>query len=490
MSSTDPWIAIGPALGPAATFGAIVTLALTAGVVARAASTRSARWWGLLGAMLSLLLAILAARRRSTSSVDALGADALGADALGMDALWGLDALSAPIFPFVVALFAVITLAAPTRFASPTLLARLALASALALVVIGARHPLLVALAWAGSSVPTAIELRGRPGARAFVVHHVVSALFVVAGLFAAHVASPRLAGALLVLGVLIREGVVPFHAWVPSLYERAPLGSALLFSRAQVGAYLLARVLVASPLGSSATWGLDLLGAMTMLYGAALALGQPGVRRALGYLATSQTAIVLLGLADGGPIGARGAVLAIVSVGLAQTGLGLALWVTEARRGELRLDGAGEGVAATPALAGATLFLGLACVGLPGTLAFVAEELVFHATLEARPWIGVAMVTATAINGVLVLRIALRIFAGGVIGGAFGARRPRGGADLLARERVAFGLLGASLVTFGVAPQRLLSVGAEDPAEIRADVHVSADMSRDAHRREIHDDR
>ena len=85
-----------------------------------------------------------------------------------------------------------------------------------------------------------------------------------------------------------------------------------------------------------------------------------------LGYLAVSQTALVLVGFADGGQLGATGALLVILAAGLAQTGFGLALVATEARRGTIQLDQDGGGHAATPALAGSLLVLGLSAVGLP----------------------------------------------------------------------------------------------------------------------------
>jgi NADH:ubiquinone oxidoreductase subunit 4 (subunit M) len=93
---------------------------------------------------------------------------------------------------------------------------------------------------------------------------------------------------------------------------------------------------------------------------------------------------------------------------------------------------------------------LGLASVGLPGTLAFVAEDLVFHATLEARPWTGVAVIAATALNGISVLRIAFRLFGG--------RTRRTGEGDLTGRERLVLGALGAFLFALGLAPHPILA--------------------------------
>ncbi|MCU0672614.1 MAG: hypothetical protein MUE69_07455 [Myxococcota bacterium] len=397
---------------------------------------------------------------------------------------FGLDHLSAPLAPFVVAIGLAVVLGTPNRFAGGSVaaadgatdpragrghyFARLLANVALSLALLAARTPLTLAIFWILSGAPMLAELRGRRGFRIFLVQHLASSTLVLVGVVVAKLAAlESLAAPLLVLGIMVREGIFPFHAWVPRFFVRAPLGSALVFVQPQIGAYVLARWVVADPLGGSASWLLDVLGVVTMLYGAALALGQRSARRALGYLAVSQSALVLLGLADGGLLGATGALLVIVAVGLAQTGFGLAISATEARRGPLRLDVESGGFSSTPALAGATLMLGLASIGLPGTLAFVAEDLVFHATLEARPWVGVVMVLATAINGIAILRIAFRLFGG--------RTRRTGEGDLTRRERFVLGLVGAVLVTLGLVPQPVLAPTMEAFEHLVVPTHTSA---------------
>lgn len=432
---------------------AIALATITTAMTARSRDDARARRWAGLGSALTLGFALVASFRDRSADAPTGFDETLPS--------FGLDGLSAPLFPLVAGLVLAIVLGAPARFAARATLARIVATGALFLGLLGARAPIVVALFWVLSSLPTILELRGRSGGRVFFVHRVASTVLVASGVLLATTSHTTLAGSLVVLGVMVREGIFPFHAWVPRLYERAPLGTALVFLQPQIGAYVLARFVITGPL-ASASLLLDVLGVITVLYAAALALGQRSGRRALGYLAVSQSALVLVGLADGGLLGATGAILVIVSVGLAQTGFGLALWATEARRGELVLDADGGGHASTPALAGATLVLGLASVGLPGTLAFVAEDLVFHATLEARPWVGIAMVIATALNGISVLRIVFRLFGG--------RARKTGERDLTPRERVVLGLVGATLVLFGLLPHPLLAP-AHDALE-RLDVH------------------
>lgn len=431
----------------------IVLGGLAVPFVGRAPSPTAGRWRAAAAAG-PMLASALAAALLSPIDGPIAGFDTLAPVGLH---LFALDGLSAPLFPFVAGLCLAVVLGTPSRFANAKVFARLMATGTLYLGLLAARSPIVVAGFWILTAVPALLELRGKDGQRAFAAHRTVSTLLVSAGVIAVSVEpTSALAGALLVFGVMVREGVFPFHGWVPRFFERASLGTALLFVQPQIGAYVLARFVITQS-GGPASLLLDALGVITLLYGAGLALGQRSSRRALGYLAVSLSAPVLIALADGGSLGATGALLVIMSVGLAQTGFGLALWATEARRGALRLDVQGGGHSSTPALAGATLVLGLASVGLPGTLSFIAEDLVFHATVEARPWVGLVMVIATALNGVGVLRIAFRLFGG--------RRRTSGEGDLSGRERTVLGLLGATLIVLGLAPQPLL-----DPAAAMVD--------------------
>jgi NADH-quinone oxidoreductase subunit M len=426
---------------------ALSTGALTALAVGRIADPRRARSVAVGGSVVVTLAALAASLREILVRPEAVPF------ALDLKLDWQLDVdgLSAPLFPFVGVLLTAILAGTPTRFLDRGTIARQVFTAVTFLLLLAARSPEVLALAWVLSSVPTVIELRRLDRGGAFVAYRLASTLLVASGIVLATGSAPlhEIAGAMVLLGVLVREGVFPFHAWVPRLYERVPLGSALLFVQPQIGAYVLARLVVAGPLHAPALL-LDVLGIVSVLYGALLVFAQRSTRRALGYLTVSQSALVLLGLADGGLLGASGAVLVILAIGTAQTGFGLALWALEARRGALRIDVESGGHDATPGLASAMLLLGLAGVGLPGTLAFVAEDLVFHATLEHRPWVGVAIVLATAVNGMNVIRIVFRLFGG--------VRRRSGEVDLTLRERVVFGVLSAVLLGLGLYPQPLLS--------------------------------
>ncbi len=423
-----------------ASLASIAALAIGAVASSQARGPRAVRIAALLAASSSLSFGLLATVAVSRST---------GATAI--------DGIAAPFLAFTSALVLLTVLSAPTAFVRPDWAGRTLLTGAALGGFFVARDSLVLWSLWTCSAIPMYFELRARSGtrrgslaARAYAAHAFASSAFIALGLAFGGLGHSMhaLSVPLLVLGILARKGALPFHSWVPWFFEEAPLGSVALFAQAQAGGYLLVR-LIADDSGAVPTALLDAVGIATALYGALLAMIQPNARRALGYFSLSQSALVFTGLAEGGPVGIGGGVLMIIGTGLAQAGFTAALWCLEARRGTLRVDRHSGGHDRTPGLAGAFLFLGLAGVGLPGTLGFVAEDLVFHAALEHRPWVGVGMVVATALNGITVLRLFLALFGG--------ALRRTGEPDLLRRERLALVGLAVTLVGLGLFPRPVL---------------------------------
>jgi NADH-quinone oxidoreductase subunit M len=204
---------------------------------------------------------------------------------------------------------------------------------------------------------------------------------------------------------------------------------------------------------------GLSLL---TAVYGAAVGLVQREVRPALGYLAMSQSALSLAGLTGSTPDLLVGGLLMWISSGLALTGLGLSVWMLEARAGTLSLRQPGGHYRTAPALAVCFLFFGLASVGFPGTLSFVADDLLISAALGRAVGPNLALVAASAMNAVAVLRAWFTLFGGP----ASPQMSPH---ELVPRERVAAGGLILLIVALGLSPGPLLHLLERAATELAA---------------------
>jgi multicomponent Na+:H+ antiporter subunit D len=115
---------------------------------------------------------------------------------------------------------------------------------------------------------------------------------------------------ALFVVGFGLKAALVPFHAWLPDAHPSAPAPISAMLSGILIktlGIYALARV-VFNVFGVSVSmgWLLVVLGLLSMVAGAFLAIGQGDFKRLLAYSSISQIGYVVLGIGLGGLIIAR----------------------------------------------------------------------------------------------------------------------------------------------------------------------------------------
>jgi NADH-quinone oxidoreductase subunit M len=256
----------------------------------------------------------------------------------------------------------------------------------------------------------------------------------------------------LIVVAALMRKGIVPFHAWLPEVFDHGRLGPAILFNAPQIGAYITV-VLIVPRASPEMLRLIAILALGTAVYGAALALVQSSARRACGYLFMSQSALVMAGLDCTSVTALAGGLVVWLSAGLAFAGLARCVLVLEARRGRLDLTTYHGGYERMPLLAISFLCMGLACTGFPGTLGFVGQELLVDGAVDVFPVMGFAVVIASALTGLAVLRMYFSLFCGATDATA------RSGArfGLTPREAWTFVALVVTLIGFGTAPRALV---------------------------------
>ena len=105
------------------------------------------------------------------------------------------------------------------------------------------------------------------------------------------------------------------------------------------------------------------------------------------------------------------------------------------------------------PLLAISFLCMGLACTGFPGTLGFVAQELLVNGAVDVFPVMGFAVVIASALTGLAIVRMYFSLFCGR----SDPAAHPSRAFGLIGREAWTFVLLVIVLLGFGVAPRSLV---------------------------------
>src|SRR5262249_50234126 len=154
-------------------------------------------------------------------------------------------------------------------------------------------------------------------------------------------------------------------------------------------GVYLAVRLVL--PIAPD--WLLQSIGLFslaTAVYAAGMAVVQREARRFFAYLFLSHASLGLVGLELHTTTSLTGALALWVSVALALSGFGLTLRALEARFGRLSLADFHGLYEQSPMLAVCFLLTGLASVGFPGTLGFVATELLVDGAVEVNLYVGV----------------------------------------------------------------------------------------------------
>lgn len=255
---------------------------------------------------------------------------------------------------------------------------------------------------------------------------------------------------AFLMLAVVLRKGLLPFHWWVVSAFERGPLLALILLVNAHLGAFLTARLAIPL-LPDVAGRALPLLGdfgLITAAYASLLAIAERQPRRMLALLSISQASFILAGLESGNPEGVAGALVLWQVVAVSTTVLAAVYTSVEARLG-IPIDGSRRlGLArSAPRLAAVFLIAGLSLVGLPFTLGFCAEDLLMRGTLESHPHLGLILPAVTALNAIHVLRLFAMLF------WSRPSPEARVCADALPRERWVLTAAILALILAGLLP-------------------------------------
>jgi NADH-quinone oxidoreductase subunit M len=365
--------------------------------------------------------------------------------------LFAVDPLSGPLV-VVVALLHFLTALATGRTKMRRFSLSWSLASvAIRLAIFTCRDPWVLIALLAAETVPPYVELhnRGRPS-RIYVLHMgLFVGLLVLGWSFvdpAGRGAPTAWATVPLLAAVLIRCGTVPAHCWVTDWFEHSSFGNGLLFVAPLVGVYAAVRLV----LPTAPDWVLRSIGLFsltTAVYAAGMAVVQRDARRFFAFLFLSLSSQVLVGLELHTPTTLTAALSLWVSVPLSLGGFGLTLRALDARFGRLSLAEYHGLYENSPMLAVCFALTGLACVGFPGTLGFMASDLLVAGAVEASPYVGLFVVLAAALNGIAVVRAYFTLF--------MGTRHPSTVSLTLGpRERLAVLTLAALILLGGLFPQ------------------------------------
>jgi NADH-quinone oxidoreductase subunit N len=229
----------------------------------------------------------------------------------------------------------------------------------------------------------------------------------------------------LLAVGLFFKIGAVPFHGWVPDVYQGAPTAvTGFMAAATKVAAFCALLRLFFVAFGS-ARWDWEpmfwVIAIATMVIGAVLALSQRDVKRLLAYSSIAHAGFLLVGL-----LGARalsdgpGQIQPVQAVLFYLTSYGF-MTIAAFAIATLVRDASGEATSfaswrglgkASPVVASLFAFLVLAMAGVPLTAGFTGKWAVFTAAVAAGSWqLMVIAVFASAVALAFYIRVIVVMF-------------------------------------------------------------------------------
>jgi NADH-quinone oxidoreductase subunit N len=216
-----------------------------------------------------------------------------------------------------------------------------------------------------------------------------------------------------IIAGLAFKLGVVPFHMWVPDVYQGAPTAVTLLIAAApKLAAFaLLFRLLVNTLLPLLGDWQpiLVLLAVLSLVVGNVTAIAQTNVKRMLAYSAIAQMGFVLLGMLSVFDDHAFSAAM-FYAITYVLTTLGtFGLLMILSRKGYdcETLDGLKGLNKKHPWFAFVGLVMMFSLAGIPPTVGFAAKLGVLEALVDAdHTFLAVIVVIASLIGTFYYLRV------------------------------------------------------------------------------------
>ena len=266
-----------------------------------------------------------------------------------------------------------------------------------------------------------------------------------------------------IVVGVSFKFGAVPFHMWVPDVYQGAPTSVTLFLGSApKIAAFALTMRLLVDGMGSLVEqWQnmLIILAVLSMALGNVVAIAQSNVKRMLAYSTISHVGFIFLGLLAGTDKGYAAAMFYAIIYALTAAG-GFGVITMLSRKGfdaeNLHdLKGLND---RSPWLAFMMLLIMFSMAGVPPTVGFFAKLFVFDAVISIdMVWLALVAVFFSIIGAFYYIRAVKMMY----------FDKPIDAAPLVASmdTQVMMSINGLAMLGFGLFPAALLGACARRSA-------------------------
>jgi len=260
-----------------------------------------------------------------------------------------------------------------------------------------------------------------------------------------------------IVSGLAFKLGVVPFHMWVPDVYQGAPTAMTMLIGTApKLAAFAFtARILVEGlqPLMHDWSGMLIILAIASMALGNITAIAQVNLKRMFAYSTIAHMGFLLLGLLAGGIEGYGSSMFyAVVYVLMSLGGFGMIMLLSrEGFEADTLNDFKGLNQR-SPWLAFLMLLLMFSMAGVPPTVGFYAKFSVLNAIIETGYiWLAVVAVMFSLIGAFYYLRIVKLMY--------FDAPETHAPINVSSDTAFLITFNGLSVLLLGLMPGALMSI-------------------------------
>jgi NADH-quinone oxidoreductase subunit N len=261
-----------------------------------------------------------------------------------------------------------------------------------------------------------------------------------------------------IVVAVAFKLGAVPFHMWLPDVYEGAPTSVTLFIGTAPKLAYfgLALRLLAFGLPGAVLEWSrmLAVLAVLTLIVGNVVAIVQSNLKRMLAYSTIANVGFIVLGFVAGTPDGYSAALyytLVYVLVALGSFGV---ILLSSAKGFEADLLDDYKGLyRRDPLLAAAMMVLMFSTAGVPPFVGFWAKLRIFQALWETgHLWLVVIAAGMSVVGAYYYLRVIKLMYFDPPAEGLPATSRS-------APVRFALGVNAVAVLALGVLPGPLLDL-------------------------------
>jgi NADH-quinone oxidoreductase subunit N len=261
-----------------------------------------------------------------------------------------------------------------------------------------------------------------------------------------------------IVVAVAFKLGAVPFHMWLPDVYEGAPTSVTLFIGTAPKIAYfaLALRLLTYGLGGAVAEWSqmLAVLAVLTLVVGNVVAIVQTNLKRMLAYSTIANVGFIVLGFVAGTPDGYSAALFyTLVYVLVALGSFGVILLAASKGFEADRLEDYRGLWQRDPMLALAMMVLMFSTAGVPPFVGFWAKLRIFQVLWESNHlWLVVIAAAMSVVGAFYYLRIVWLMYFDSPPASIPPTPRSAG-------VRLALGLNALAVIALGLSPGPLLDL-------------------------------